>query len=95
MLSVEIAPMDKNPQDRISIRLHSKFQGFSNIIKFVVFLKRGTHSLNFNKMIYVTFFTLYAFIIMRKHICAGITYGIDVKSSNSALILKTLFDRLS
>ena len=29
-----------------------------------------------------------------KHICAGITYGIDVKSSNSKL-LKTHFGRLS
>ena len=46
----------------------------------------GTHILKFNKMIYITYFTLHAFIIMRKthSLCAGITYGIDVQWSNSA-----------
>ena len=62
-------PMDKNPQNRINIHLQRRIiQGFSNIIR-LVFLKRDTHSL---KMIYITFFTLHAFIIMRKtHMCGN------------------------
>ena len=86
-------PVDKNPQDRMSMHLQRRIsQGFSNIIRLVVFLVRDTHSL---KMIYITFFSLCILLLSCvKHICAGITSGIDVKSSNSKL-LKTHFGRLS
>ena len=74
-------------KDRISLRLLRRIiQGFSNIFRLVsVFLKRGTHSLKFNEMIYVTFSLCLLILLCVKHVCAGITYGIDgVKSSNSA-----------
>ena len=83
--------MDKNPQDRISIHLQRRIiQGFPNIIRLVVFLKRDTHSL---KMIYITFFTLHAFIIMRKTHMYGNNFW-NRRQINSKL-LKTHFGRLS
>ena len=75
---------DKNTQDRISIRLLRRIVQGSNIIRSVVFLKRDTHSLKFNKVIYIIFSLCMLLLLCVKHICAGITYdGIDVKSSNS------------
>ena len=72
----------KNPQDRISIHLESRIiQGFSNIIRLVVF-KRDTHSLKW----FIYFFSLCMLLLLCvKHICAALTYGIDVKSSISKL----------
>ena len=84
-------PMDKNPQDRISIQLQRRIIGFSNIIRLVLFLKRDTHSLKW----LILLLSLYILLLLCvKHICAWITYGIDIKSSNSKL-LKTHFGRLS
>ena len=52
-------------KDQMSIRLLRRIiQGFSNIIR-LVFLKRSTSILKFNKTIYITFFARLAFIIMR------------------------------
>ena len=65
----------------------------SNIIRLVVCLKRDMHSLKW----FVLLFSLCMLLLLcvkHIHVCAGITYGIYIKSSNSKR-LKTHFGRLS
>ena len=64
IVSLGNIPMDKNPQDRISIRWQRRIiQGFSNIIRLVVFLKRNTHRLkkDLNYFFHFACFYYYAY----------------------------------